>query len=202
MKITLLLGLLISTTVCFGQENDKESKKNDLDAISLEFSAGVGFNVGVVHESSKDDDDDNDIKNETSILKVYSSGVTLSSSKNAVQDVDGIGYGIEVGSRFYLGKKEYQGLHLTTYIIYGRYSFEESNISNVAGVTIPFKGKYEYLSFFSPEVGYKFLLGEHFAINLHAGTAWLIEINSRGDVDNHAFDNWVGRFGLAVGYRF
>jgi hypothetical protein len=201
MKTTLLLGLLISTTICFAQENKNESKKKDLNVISLEFSAGVGLNAGFVHESS-DDDDDDDKNNETSILKVYSSGVRLSSSNSDVKDVDGIGYGIELGSRFYLGKKEYQGLHITTSLIYGRYNFKESNISNVAGVSIPFEGKYEYLSFFSPEVGYKFLLGEHFAINLHAGTAWLIEINSRGDVDNHAFDNWVGRFGLALGYSF
>jgi hypothetical protein len=201
MKKILCPLLLLIATISFSQEKDDKKSENELNVLSLEFSAGVGLNVGFVHES-KDDDDDDDKKNKSNILKVYSSGVRLSSSDSAVQDVDGMGYGIEIGSRYYLGKKEYQGLHLSSYLIYGRYSFEESNISNVADFTIPFDGKYEYLSFFSPEIGYKFLIGEHFAVNLHAGTAWLIEINSRGDVDNHAFDNWVGRFGLALGYNF
>lgn len=201
MKVKLISTILISTAFAFGQETDNASKTKDLNVISLEVSAGVGLNAGFVNEL-QDDEDDDVSENKSNILKVYSSGVRLSSSNNDVQDVDGIGYGIEIGSRYYLGKKKYQGLHLTTYLIYGRYSFEESNISNVAGITIPFDGKYEYLSFFSPEIGYKFLLGEHFAVNFHGGVSWLIEINSRGDVDNHAFDNWVPRFGLGLGYNF
>lgn len=205
MKKILCSLLIAFSTAAFSQETPKEESKSDLNVISLELSVGVGANIGVVFEDKsstplfgKKGED----KNVSNITKIYYSSVTLTSSSGFVKDFDGSGFGIEYGERYYLGKKKHEGFHFTNYIVYGRYSFDESNISTFGGVSIPFKGKYEYFSFFSPEIGYKVLIGKNFALNLHAGATWLIETKGQGDVDNQSFDNWAVKLGLGLGYSF
>jgi hypothetical protein len=204
MKKILCSLLIVLSTAAFSQETPKEESKSDLNVISLELSVGVGANIGVVFEEKnstifgKKGED----LNESNITKIYYSSVTLTSSSGFIRDVDGSGFGIEYGERFYLGKKKHQGFHLSYFLMYGRYAFDEGNISTFGGESIPFKGKYEYFSFFSPEVGYKVLIGKNFALNLHAGAAWLIETKAQGDVDNQSFDNWAVKLGLGLGYSF
>uniref|UniRef100_UPI004049EAAC hypothetical protein n=1 Tax=Flavobacterium sp. TaxID=239 RepID=UPI004049EAAC len=204
MKKILCPLLLLISAISFSQEETVPKTDTELNVVSLEFSAGVGANIGVVFESQNSSvvNKEKKEKNQSNITKIYYSSVTLTSSSSFVNDIDGTGFGLEYGSRYYFGKKDFQGIYLSSYLIYGRYSFDEANVSSFGGETIPFKGKYEYFSIFSPEIGYKLLVSKNFVINLHVGAAWLIETKAQGDVDNQSFDNWAGKFGLALGYSF
>lgn len=64
-----------------------------------------------------------------------------------------------------------------------------------------FEGTYSYFSFFTPELGYKFMLG-NFAIDPFLGFMWKIEVKAKGDMENSIIDNWTPRLGLKVGYTF
>ncbi len=181
IKFTLVLAFLLS----FGISAQNNS-------LSLEFSNLVGTNYGVTlgYQSDKEDAK----KNETGILKVYYINDVLESSTLLASSINGNGFGFEIGERTFFKKDGKNGFYGGSSILYGNINFTDDATN--------FDGKYEYLSIFSPEFGYQLDMGSNLSLNLHVGTSWLIEIKSRGDIDNRDFENWVLRAGVGLGYRF
>lgn len=201
-RITLLLSTLFA--VCFANAQEENPK---IDALYLELSGSVGGNIGLTYEYTKKDGGNSALfpsLKESLIIKAHYSVSTLESNNIYVKDVDGKGWGAEIGSRMYFNKNDYKGFYFGNYITGGTIEFDENNIydTSVFGGDGKFYGTYRYISLFSPEIGFKFLIANTVAINLHVGTSWLIEFKGKGDVDNKSFDNWVPRAGIAIGYNF
>lgn len=104
---------------------------------------------------------------------------------------EGTGYTIDLGSRYYFSKPN-SGLYYGNNFSYGRICFEEMDV----------EGTYEYISFFSPEIGYKLMLADQISIDGFAGYMWKIEIRGGGFIDNRNVDNWTPRVGIKLGYQF
>lgn len=201
-KITLLAMILFAS---FANAQEEENQK--IDVLYLELSGSVGGNIGLTYEYTKKDGGNSVLfpsLKESLIIKAFYSVTTLESNNINVKDVDGTGFGFELGSRTYFNKNSHKGFYYGNYLIFGNYEFDENNIydTSVIGGDGKFYGTYRYFSFFSPEVGFKFLIANTIAVDLHLGTAWLIELKGKGDVDNKSFDNWVPRAGIAIGYSF
>ena len=141
---------------------------------------------------------------QSQVFKVFYSTGTLESSSIWIKDVKGKGWGAEIGSKTYFNKNAFKGFYMANYITGGTIEFDKENIydTSIFGGDGKFYGTYRYLSIFSPEIGYKFLIANTVAVNLHIGTSWLIEFKGKGDVDNKSFDNWVPRAWIAIGYNF
>ena len=103
----------------------------------------------------------------------------------------GNGFVLGVGRKFYLKKNENYRWNIQNAVEYAQYNFSESD----------YTGTYRYISFVTPQLGYKFKLG-NFAIEPAIGFLWKIEIKGKGDVDNNSFFNTKGKYGLNVGYMF
>lgn len=202
-KITLLAAVLFAGLFANAQEEENQR----INVLSLELSGSVGGNIGLTYEYTMKDGGKGLLFPEmkkSSIVKAYYSATTLESNNIYIKDVDGTGFGFELGSRTYFNKNAHKGFYYANYLVFGNYEFDEENIYDTSefGGDGKFYGKYRYFSFFNPEVGFKFLIANTIAIDLHIGAAWLIELKGKGDVDNKNFDNWVPRAGLAVGYSF
>lgn len=205
----LLLSLALLSSVLVSAQNDQEEKYND---ISFSTSAGVGLNFGISWERSttlfngkEEKNEDNKAPFKTSnIISLSSSQGTLSSSSFLMSDVDGSGYNFSTKSRTYFNRKAHKGFYMAGGMMFGRLVFDQENIydTSVLGGDGKFYGKYRYLSLFNPEVGVKFEIAKTVSVDLNLGTAWLIEIEGEGDVDNHMFDNWATTGGLSIGYVF
>lgn len=187
LSICLLSGI-------FASAQNEDSKKNT--TLYLDASVSVGTNIGLTYEYPKEAD-----SKESYVFKVH---YIASKLDGAYTDIDGNGFGLEIGTKKFFSKEAYKGFYGASYATYGNIKFKEENLitNPISGSTEEFEGKYRYFSFFSPEIGYKFLITEKIAINLHVGTSWLIEVKGKGDIDNKAFDNWVLRSGIAIGYNF
>ncbi len=201
-RIALLLTTLFAVSFANAQEENKE-----MDVLYAELSGSVGGNIGLTYEYTKKDGGSSILfpkLKESLVFKAHYSVTTLENSNPFIKDVDGKGWGVEIGSRTYFNKNDYKGFYFGNYITGGTIEFDEQNIYDTAvfGGDGKFYGTYRYLSFFSPEIGFKFLIANTVAINLHVGTSWLIELKGKGDVDNKSFDNWVPRAGIAIGYNF
>lgn len=108
---------------------------------------------------------------------------------------DGFGWNIELGSLYYFNETQ-KGFYWGNFLSYGSFKFDQ-DLSDGAN----FEGKYRYFSFFSPEIGFKFDVG-NFVINPNLGAMWKIELKGKGDVDNNFTDVWSGKAGLSVRYIF
>lgn len=200
MKRILLSLLVASGLFATAQET---AQKQDFEIISVEVGTSVGKQIGIVWEFEswlhKKESDYKKFKS-SQVVKLFYTADVLKSTNAMVKDVDGKGFAIELGSRTYYNKEGYKGFYSGNYLMGGSMQFENSNYATVGDAK--FSGTYTYFSFFSPEVGFKFNLSKKLVLDLHLGTAWLIEIKGKGDVDNRHFDNWLFRTGLALGYSF
>ncbi|TYC18085.1 hypothetical protein ES677_01525 [Bizionia gelidisalsuginis] len=202
MKKILLSIFVLSATFASAQNNQTNNAK-DLNVVSLEISGDVGNNIGIAIEHAKAQENNDQYKIST-VIRAYYVSTKLESDNQSVKDVNGSGIGLEIGFRTYFNKEAYKGFYAGSNFTTGTIKFEEDNVykENIFGVQDNFSGKYKYLSFFAPEIGYKFLIAKSVAVNLHVGTSWIIERKGEGDIDNQMFDNWVARAGLSVGYTF
>ncbi len=186
------------------QKKDSVSTTKKIHTIYIEGSAAVGTNLGLTYEYSSGNSIIFRKLKTTGVLKLYYMQGTLTSSSSYIKDIDGNGWGVEIGGKTFFNKHHYRGFYFANYLLFGSIEFDAENVydTSIFGGDGKFYGKYKYFSFFSPEVGFKFLIAKTIAVNLHVGTAWLIEFKGKGDVDNKAFDNWVPRLGLSIGYQF
>jgi len=202
-NIILSLSLLLSIFYTKGQETNTTFRPKSPVVLAVEVGTNVDVQFGLTLEFEnplfKFLDDPNVVTNKQhSVFKLFLEGATLTDGTN---DIDGFGWSIQYGSKSYFSKEEYKGFYYANYLGYGRIEFDETIY--LIGGTANFKGTYSYFSLFSPEIGWKFLLlDDRFTFDLHVGTAWMIEIKGKGDLDNRSFDNWVFKVGIALGYRF
>jgi hypothetical protein len=196
MKKIILSICLLSGILSLAQNEEPK----EVNVLYADFSFSVGGNTGLTYEYSKNNDQEPKLK-KSSIFKVHYISSTLDLNN---KDIDGNGIGAEIGTKTYYNKNEHKGFYGASYITAGSIKFDEKNIfpNAATGASTDFDGTYTYLSLFSPELGYKLLIGNKVAINLHMGTSWLIEFKGKGDVDNKSFDNWVLNGGFAIGYNF
>jgi len=200
-KIILSLSVVFSMFFANAQEINIMKPKSPV-VLAVEFGSNVGAQFGLTLEFEspffKSLRDANVVKNkEHSVLKLFIEGATLT---NGSSDIDGNGWSIQYGSKSYFNNNEYKGFYFANYLNYGRIEFDKTIY--LIGSSFGYRGTYSYLSFFSPEIGWKFLLlDDRLTFDLHLGTAWMIEFKGKGDIDNRSFDNWVIRAGLALGYR-
>lgn len=136
------------------------------------------------------------IENSSLFFKINAFNYYMTYVNNTVKkDITGETFGLAFGSRTYTSKtKNLRGFYYAGGIKYQQTKFKDNLYS----------GRYSYLSFLTPEIGYKFGIGKQkrFSIELNTGVEWVIEIAGGGDVDNKDFDNWKWGLGLSVGYSF
>jgi hypothetical protein len=189
MKKIITLAALAVTTFMFSQE---DSKPLNTQTISLNAMAGDPGQFGLTYEAPSL------FKNKGS---EYSTIINLSYGVmnyqiDDVLDIDGSGFVIEFGSRRYFNDaKIRKGFYSGNYFSYGSIKFDENTAFG------KFDGTYSYFSFFSPEVGYKIVLG-NISIDPYIGAMWKIEIKGKGDIDNNYTDEWAVRAGVKIGYSF
>ena len=187
-KLSIITALLFSTFF-YGQEGEKPRTKT----LSVELAASLGGNIGLSYEDSPKQNKYFKGLTTTKVARIYYIGDNLESDSAFIDDIPGNGIGISLGQRNYFNetaKGFYFGGNFGTESI----KYKESKYN--------FEGTYTYITLFSPEIGYKFLIAKKIAVNFHAGTSWLIEYKGKGDIDNKDFDNWIFRAGLSVGYAF
>lgn len=205
MKKILILTCLL-TGIISNAQNEKKSDSINTRVIYLESSASVGSNLGVSLETTSGDGNSwifPKLK-QTRVYKFFYSTSTLTFSSPFISDVDGSGWSVELGSKTYFNQDEHKGFYFGNYLMFGNLEFDEENHydANEFEGDGKFYGKYRYFSFISPEIGFKFLIANTVAVNLHIGGSWIIEFGSKGDVSNKSFDNIKPRLGLSLGYNF
>lgn len=188
MKKSYLLIVLFFAALTTNAQEEKEELKTDTIKVAnisaQAFLANDYTNYGLQLESGC-----------KSLTEIYKTRV-LSFSYGDIEYSEGIkgnGFNIRSGSRAYM-QSLLPGLFFTYNFAYGRYTFD----TDVAGEN--FEGKYEYISPFSPEFGYKVQVWKITA-EAFVGTTWRIEIVGARDVDNRQMQNWGNYFGFRLGYQ-
>jgi hypothetical protein len=183
MKKISTVALLLLCAIGFAQDDDKKPNitVSPYYLWSEPTQYGLSFELNYTGIAG--------LEGSSSILNVGYGTMTYDAP--GINEVDGDGYVIELGSRGYFNKKD-SGVYSQNTLAYGNIKFEESGQ----------KGTYSYFSFFSPTVGYNFKFGENLSIDPSVGVQWVIQMKGSGFVDNKNVDEWAGRFGIKVGYTF
>lgn len=195
-KTTLLLVAVLTAWSSYAQKSTQQiSKENDGPTISVYLGAGGGAHaqMGVHVEKYAHEIGDflyfnlaygEILYDENSIYPV-----SIGTSKN---EVDLSGYLLEIGFKNYFSKrKPYRGFYYSNSLSYGSFEYEEGDVY----------GKYSYISFFTPKIGCKIMLGS-FALDPYVGVMWRLEIKGKGFVDNRYTNEWMPELGLRLGWRF
>src|SRR5690554_3176489 len=98
-KITLLAMALCFSCIANAQEEEEEER---LDVLYLELSGSIGGNIGLTYEYTKQDGKNSILfpsLKESFVFKAHYSATTLESNNIYIKDVDGAGWGAEIGSR-------------------------------------------------------------------------------------------------------
>ncbi|MGM0636564.1 MAG: hypothetical protein ACQESK_10905 [Bacteroidota bacterium] len=209
-KLVLSLSLIFLTTPFLNAQENSTATKTETQqkVIGLELASNVGGNFGAFFEIEKAKKKDEWLFpkfRKSAIIKLSYNSATIETVNAlvATNDITGSGWSAELGSRLYFNQKDIKGFYLGNSILGGSIEFDEDNfLADSEAGEESFYGKYRYLSFFAPEIGFKFLIANTVAVNFHVGTTWLIEFKSKGDVSNSMFDNWQVRAGVAIGYNF
>jgi len=190
MKKVILLAMLLTVGLSFGQEKETTEKQectNQKTTYAIFGFAGNTYGGGLEMEHSYTREKDTYARTlifngSNEKLEITRFGITA----------DAIVGELSLGSRNYINKtKETKGFFMTNYLSYGTAKFRETFYS----------GKYRYLSFFKPEFGYRFQLG-NFNLNLFVNTMWKIELKGKRQIENRYHKNWKTKGGLTVGYTF
>ena len=104
----------------------------------------------------------------------------------------GTGIILSSGSRTFLKKDSWKELYYQNSLEFGYIRFKDEF----------YTGTYKYLSFFNPEVGYKWQVSKEVSIDPSMGCLWKIEWRGTEDVDNNSFSSLVPRVGIKIGYSF
>ncbi len=188
MKKIVVLVVLISS---FSFAQDKIKKVRVIEqrrTMSLGFSASEPSAFELTSEKK------NLLKN---FFGYNSSNILKLGYGRAVSGLHGgkhIGTGIILssGSRTYLKKESWNDFYYQNSLEFGYISFKDEN----------YTGTYKYISFFNPEVGFKWQVSKELSIDPSMGCLWKIEWRGTEDVDNRSFSSLVSRVGIRVGYSF
>lgn len=187
MKKILLLALLVPA-IGFSQESEEIKTER---TISVHGAADFVGKVGISYEAAVNSRGNS---NKRSFYIDASFGAT-SIDFVGIPSIDGNGIVVGIGYRTYWNKEQYKGF-------YGQGGIESGDIKFDENTPIgKFEGKYRYISFFNPSIGYKAKLG-NFSIDPSIGFQWNIEVKGKGDFDNRYIDNTSLKLGLKIGYTF
>lgn len=185
MKKLFTLAALSACGLLFSQENNDNAALKP-HTISVHANYSDPSQLGLTYEAPDFITGESD---SSTIINLSYGSMNYDAD---VFDIDGTGFVLEFGSRSYYNKSNTrQGFYSANYLTYGNIKFDEDD----------FEGNYSYFSFFSPEIGYKIVLGD-FSIDPSIGAMWKIEIKGSGDVDNRYTDEWAVRAGIRIGYSF
>jgi hypothetical protein len=84
----------------------------------------------------------------------------------------GTGILLSSGSRTYLKKESWNDFYYQNSLEFGYIRFKEENYS----------GTYKYISFFNPEVGYKWQVSKELSIDPSMGCLWKIKIRQTSSI--------------------
>ena len=188
MKKIVVLALLISS-FSFAQDKIKLARKIDQRrTMRLGFSASEPSAFELTAEKK------NLLK---SFFGYNSSNILKLGYGRAVSGLHGgkhIGTGILLssGSRTFLKKESWKEFYYQNSLEFGYIRFKDEN----------YTGTYKYISFFNPELGYKWQVSKELSIDSSMGCLWKIEWRGTEDVDNNSFSSLVPRVGIKVGYSF
>lgn len=190
MKKNILLFAIavMACTYSFSQE-EGEDKEIPGDIFSGGAIVSDGLETYLIWETFEISDG----KNQTLYIKgtSISQGPTFTMYDNGEHKIKPKGWSGAIGSRSYFSKtKMGRGLFYANEIKYSTIKYKDSR----------FSGRYSYFSFFTPELGYKFMFGKNkkFGFEVFGGVEWAIEIKGKGDVDNKYFDNWKPKTGIGL----
>jgi hypothetical protein len=133
--------------------------------------------------------------------------VIVDPSVDGLRNIFQIEYGYKITAECHEGSGSGQQFG-TNYVSTNKQKFEidlqglltESGCNNVS--KSEYTGTYKYISFFNPEVGYKWQVSRELSIDPSMGCLWKIEFRGTDDVDNRSFSSLVPRVGIRVGYSF
>ena len=188
MKKIVVLALLISS-FSFAQDKIKKAR-----VIEQRRTMSIGFSTSEPSAFELTAEKKNLLKdffgyNSSNILKLgYGRTVVSLGGEKYV----GTGILLSSGSRTYLKKESWNDFYYQNSLEFGYIRFNEENYS----------GTYKYISFFNPELGYKWQVSKELSIDSSMGCLWKIEWRGTEDVDNNSFSSLVPRVGIKVGYSF
>lgn len=188
MKKIIVVALLISS-FSFAQDKIKvvsEIEQRRTISLGFSFSEPSAFELTGEKKHLKKDFFG---YNHSNVLKL-SYGRTVVSQSG--QNYTGTGILLSSGSRTFLKKNSWEEFYYQNSLEFGYIRFKEEN----------YTGTYKYISFFNPEVGYKWQISKELSIDPSMGCLWKIEWRGTDDVDNRSFSSLVPRIGIKVGYRF
>jgi hypothetical protein len=188
MKKIVVLALLISS-FSFAQDKIKVARNIEQKrTMSLGFSNSEPSAFELTGEK-KHLKTDFFGYNHSSVLKLgYGSTVVNLSGQNHI----GTGILLSSGSRTFLKKDSWEEFYYQNSLEFGYIRFKDEF----------YTGTYKYLSFFNPEVGYKWQVSKELSIDPSMGCLWKIEWRGTEDVDNNSFSSLVPRVGIKIGYSF
>ena len=188
MKKIVVLALLISS-FSFAQDKIKLTRNIEQKrTISLGFSNSEPSAFELTSEK-KHLLKDFFGNNHSRILKLGYGKTTVNIGG---ENYNGTGIVLSSGSRTYLKKESWNDFYYQNSLEFGYIRFSEENYS----------GTYKYISFFNPELGYKWQVSKELSIDPSMGCLWKIEWRGTENVDNRSFSSLVPRIGIRVGYSF
>jgi len=192
-KIILIISIVLFTSSGFAQIiiYDNTDTTNDF-TLSANYSYSDPSSYGISAEFGK---------NNFWFFNQYIStllNVSVSDMKynNNTEKVNGNGYTVEIGNRFYRQRGRKSGVYLQWLLAYSSTNFDKNtSLGN-------FEGNYSYWSLINHDIGYKIKLGENFSLDPSMGYNWKWEVKGKGDIDNIYVDNFVFRCGAKLSYSF
>lgn len=182
MKKIILL-LLAIPVLSFSQEKTDFKKSTTL---SLNVLASDPAQIGISYETLQTLRKDHV---SSLLINLSASGSTL--DKNGYS-INGNGYAVEIGSRMYFKKNSNTGFYSQSFITHSETKFTKDG----------FDGKYSYWSLINADLGYKIIILKSISLEGYLGYNWKWEVNTKTDLDNKDFQNFVFRAGIKLGYQF
>jgi len=188
MKKIIIVAIFISS-FSFAQDKNKETRGIEQKrTISLGFSFSEPNTFELTREK-KHIKKDFFGYNHSNVIKLGYGRTVVSLSGNKFI---GTGITLSSGSRTFLTKGSWKEFYYQNSLEFGYIRFKEDN----------YNGTYKYISFFNPELGYKWQVSKELSIDPSMGCLWKIEWRGTDDVDNRSFSSLVPRIGIKVGYSF
>jgi len=121
----------------------------------------------------------------------------------ALKSIKGDGLEFGTGYKGYLLANKNYGFYFEYFIFNGGIYYFDDTIYNTDGTEQKFKGKYSYISFINPGLGYKLKITKNINIEFFGGVFWRgLSDKDEGDIDENMFKDFIPRFGLKSGWSF
>ena len=182
MKKIILL-LLAIPVLSFSQDKTDFQKKSTL---SLNVLASDPSQIGITYEGLQF------IKKERISSLVINAGLSSTTLDKDGYSITGNGFAIELGSRTYFSKNKNTGFYRQNFLSHSQNNFSKDG----------FNGKYTYWSLINADFGYKLVVLKSLSIEGSIGYIWKWEVNTKTDIDNKDFQNFVPRAAIRLGYQF